>query len=254
MPFPAPSTSRRRDPDLAPHPDPPVLRLAPPSRRVTGDEAARALLHPDRARTLLPFLDRARSVTEAARELRVKPNTLLYRVRRLVELGLLCEAGEAVRGGRKVRLYRAAAESFFVPFEAARQSTPEEFLACADAPWRELHRRSAARALRRADPDRIGVRFTGEGGRARYAFEAPGAPDAPVAVRHEWAALRLDAASAAALEEELRAVLRRYARRSGGGRVLIHWSLVPLAADDALAERLGAFATPAAEPAARVGT
>ena len=67
--------------------------------------AAAALTNPRTLRQLEPFLNRERTVLEAARESGVKPNTILSRVKRFVNLGLLVVVREEARAGRAVKVW-----------------------------------------------------------------------------------------------------------------------------------------------------
>ncbi|MEX2502790.1 MAG: hypothetical protein WD336_10475, partial [Trueperaceae bacterium] len=123
----------------------------PHRTEVVHDEArASLLLNARTRRQLAPFLGQARSVGEAARLTHEKPNTVLARVRRFVAAGLLEEVGRRPRGGRSLRLYRAVAEVFFVPFEASPADSLEEALAEREAWVQRLLRRSVVRARREA--------------------------------------------------------------------------------------------------------
>ena len=92
---------------------------------VKDADAARALADPKRRHYLLPFIREELSLSEAARRLGVKPNSLLYHVDKLLELGLLGVARVEPRRGRASKLYRASAERFFVPFSLTQADTVE---------------------------------------------------------------------------------------------------------------------------------
>lgn len=91
--------------------DPDTLhRVADPARAViVGD--------PVRSRFLQPFLGRERTVTEAAAELGCTPNTMLYRVRRMLAVGLLRIVATRSRAGRSIKVYRSSHDGYFVPNE-----------------------------------------------------------------------------------------------------------------------------------------
>ena len=95
---------------------------------VTNAEAARLLTDTSQLRLLEPFFKREATLSEVAAETGVKLNTLLYRVNRFVELGLLTVVREEPRRGKPVKVYRASAEDFFVPFEVMASSSLEQLL------------------------------------------------------------------------------------------------------------------------------
>ena len=92
--------------------DPGTLhRIADPAQAViVGD--------PLRSRFLQPFLGRETTVTEAATELGCTPNTMLYRVRRMIDAGLLRVVAIRSRAGRSIKVYRSSHDGYFVPTEA----------------------------------------------------------------------------------------------------------------------------------------
>lgn len=90
-------------------------------------DAARALTDSKQQRYLLPFIREELSLSEAARRLEVRPNTLLYHVNKLLALGLLEVAQVKQRRGRASKLYRASAERFFIPFSLTQADTVESF-------------------------------------------------------------------------------------------------------------------------------
>lgn len=65
---------------------------------------------------LLPFVGRAISISQAAAEQNESANTLLYRVRRWLRLGLIVQAGTQTHAKGCMKLYTCPAQSFFVPF------------------------------------------------------------------------------------------------------------------------------------------
>ena len=87
----------------SPHTPPP--RLAP--------AAAALLVDTRRNRFLMPFLARARGVSETAAELGVGKSLVSYWVGRMCRLGLL----EPVAGDDRRRRYRSTADHFQVPLE-----------------------------------------------------------------------------------------------------------------------------------------
>jgi hypothetical protein len=173
------------------------------------------------------FLGRTRSVREAADALGRDLDAVLYRVRRLLAVGLLEVAAVQARAGRPIKRYRAVHDAWFVPFEALPYADLEEtFL--------DLHAVHAARAARaaarwlagrpwagyRIEVDatgRMSMRGAAEDDDAA-AHDGPprrlGGPGGPMDAGNE---LRLSPADARALNDDLAALLATYEGRAEDG-------------------------------------
>ena len=97
-------------------------------QEVTDVKAAELLTDWRQRRFLEPFVQRPTSMSEAAGELGVKLNAMHYRVKQLLDLGLLEVKGKAKRKGRAVKLYGPTAEQFFVPFASTPHETVEAMI------------------------------------------------------------------------------------------------------------------------------
>ncbi|WP_019588583.1 helix-turn-helix transcriptional regulator [Deinococcus apachensis] len=214
-----------------------------PRRAVITDEAAGTwLVDLEAQRFLAPFLRRDCTVARAARELGVKANSLLYRVERLVSLGLLRVVREERRQGKAVKVYRASADEFFVPFAATGAAALEDLVRALSAPLGHVLVSNSVAVMRARDLD-IGVRVfrdaAGETGRVRTHLAFP--DGSRVDTRgDEWpplmdtwhGGLRLSRAQGKAFQRELEDLLEKYARISvdepGELRLLAHLALTPL--------------------------
>ncbi|NAZ82266.1 helix-turn-helix domain-containing protein [Kineococcus sp. R8] len=85
---------------------------------VTDPAKVAILTDPRRVRFLRPFLARSATVSQVAVELDVTPNALLYRVRRMLQVGLLQVVEERARAGRAVRVYRSSHDGYRIPMAA----------------------------------------------------------------------------------------------------------------------------------------
>ena len=97
-------------------------------RLVEDQRAADTLVDPLKRRYLEPFLGQTLTLQGAADKLGIPANSMLYQVRRLLSLRLLEVVSIEARGGRSSKLYRASAESFFVPFGSTSAETLEALL------------------------------------------------------------------------------------------------------------------------------
>ena len=197
--------------------------------------AADILTNPRTLRGLEPFLGRDCTVSQAAEETSEKPNTVLSRVRRFLNLGLLKISGERSRGGRAVKLYRSAADLFFIPYEATSAETLEAAMAERDAYWEATLRRGVVRARTQA-VGAWGTRVYRDGrGRlqvqaalnpeSNYTTLEPGDP----AVLSAWRdAVYLDFEDAKALQREMFGLLKTYLQKRGAQRYIVRLGMAPL--------------------------
>lgn len=95
---------------------------------VEDQRAADTLIDPLKRRYLEPFMDQTLTLQQAADKLGIPANSMLYQVKRLLSLGLLKVVRIEARSGRPSKLYRASAESFFVPFRNTSAETFEALL------------------------------------------------------------------------------------------------------------------------------
>lgn len=162
------------------------------------------------------FAPRPRSVSQVAEALSEPIAKIFYHVTRFLRQGLLVVEREERRAGKPVKYYRTAAPSFLVPQELidrpCTQGLTEELRQALDAAMAE---REIAGVLFSADQD----------GGINMAL-APASPGGPVPSVEIWYTIRLPDEAAAALADELAALLARYERLSGSGKeFLVHAAL-----------------------------
>ena len=206
-----------------------------PSLTVTDPDTAAALTNPKTLRQLEPFLNRERTVLEAARETGVKPNTMLARVRKFTALGLLIVTREVPRAGRAVKVYRSSAESFFVPYEVTPSETLESAMRERERYWETLLRQNVVR-VRSEDVGSWGTRIYRDA-RGRLQVQAAVtpqrnytllAPERPAALSAWRDAVCLDFDDAKALQGEMFALLKKYQQKAGAQRYILHLGLAPI--------------------------
>lgn len=202
---------------------------------ISDPEAAKALIDPGSLQRLAPFIGRTLSVSQAAELTGEKANTTLKRVRRFVALGLLEVAGEVARAGRPIKLYRAVADTFFVPFEATDAESLEVALAERDRLSEQLLRRNVVKSRL----DTIGAWGTRIYRDPRGRLQVQTAltpssnvtsldPEAP-AVLSAWRdSLKLDFEDAKALQREMFDLLQRYLEKDGAQRYVVHLGMAPM--------------------------
>jgi DNA-binding transcriptional ArsR family regulator len=96
--------------------------------RIEEPEAVQVLIDHHELRFLKPFVLKEHSLSQAAKELGMTPSAMLYRIKKLLRLGLIELARVEPRKGRAVKYYRATSERFFVPFEATSAESLERLL------------------------------------------------------------------------------------------------------------------------------
>ncbi|WP_102128047.1 hypothetical protein [Deinococcus planocerae] len=109
-------------------------------------EQARVLLDLAYAPTLNVLMTREASAGEVARETKSPVKRAHHLLTRLLGAGLIEVTGERKRGGRPVKLYRAA-RSYEVPFALTDAATLEELVAALHRPFLEAYFRARARPL-----------------------------------------------------------------------------------------------------------
>jgi hypothetical protein len=204
--------------------------------RVESPEAARLLTDLTELRYLEPFLRRECTVKEAADTLGVPLDTLYFRVRRAERLGVLRVSRLERRAGRAVKRYTTSADGFFVPFLTVPDADFEGLVLGFDLMLeRLLIRNSLVAAHNESKAALFGFRvFLDDAGRLKvdaatgplepYDFLDPRNP----ATYTAWQQLQLGFEDAKALQFEMDALWRKYARRQGSQEYLVRFAMAPL--------------------------
>jgi hypothetical protein len=208
---------------------------------LNNTEAAKVILDLRQRRFLKPCLGQERSVQQAAEELQIKPNSLLYQVKRLVRLGLLQQTRLLRWSGRPQKLYRATADSFYVPFSLYDAATLEEILMVFDLPWLEWFNRNLARAILNnpGGPDGFLIERQSDGRvRVVFAHGQTGSlhhnPANHPTILSDWLVLRLSPSEAKALQKEQLELFSRYSGYRKGQPYAVLLGLTPVSIDSEL--------------------
>lgn len=211
---------------------------------VTTVEAAELLCDLELQRYLVPFIARECTVAQAAGELGLTTNSLLYRVRRFQAAGLLRVVREVPRAGRAVKVYRSVADGFYVPFALTRAETLEALFLKLDTPLQTLFYQSLARVMTQTETDRsetdmgLTVWRAGKTDVRTRVSSGPGnlfdplSPGAPSALPFWSPEVWLEPDDAKALLHEMVTLIGRYHHRGGRQRYLLHLGLAPLGDDE----------------------
>jgi hypothetical protein len=185
--------------------------------RITSARAAAVFAAARQRKILLSLIERERSPSELGRLTDTPLNLLHYHVGTLLRLGLVRVARIQARAGAPIKYYRAVARSFFVPAELLRARPGVELA----ARLRERLEKGLAGCVQGVHYSHDGVgprmRVVEDAGRGSFATEI-------------WLELRLSAGDASEMDAALRALLRRFDRRSQetGRRYLVHAAFAPV--------------------------
>jgi predicted transcriptional regulator len=204
---------------------------------VNQHDVVRALVDPMIRQFLEPFLGRECTIKTAAEHLRISPNSVLYRVNRLLELGLVRITRIEPRRGRAIKYYQSVADAFVATFERFDEAAIKELYALHETANLEMFSEAMARV-----GSRIGLlasdivftlsRTTLGDVKAEINIARDGTPldltrvDLPAA-RGSWSFLRLDPQDAKNLQRELLELQRRYEDKRGTDRYVLRLGLVP---------------------------
>jgi hypothetical protein len=204
---------------------------------IRNPEAVRTLLNHKQRRAFRPFMRQTLSISEAAALVGESLNTMLKRVQRWLEYGLLIETTSSIApSAGQPKRYTAAAESFFVPQSVIARLDLEQLLEQLDAFEANIMRRGQLEAALQVDD--WGLRFTldddqdwniqpARTGMQPWNYKALDAP----AILAETNLLELGFADAKALQRELMEVVRKYLNRSGDGRYIVRLGMAPVPED-----------------------
>ncbi|MBB5234007.1 helix-turn-helix domain-containing protein [Deinococcus budaensis] len=208
---------------------------------VTQPAAVRVLLSARYQPVLRRLMLGEWAVADLARACGLPLNAAHHRVQTLVKQGLVAVTRTRPRRGRPVRLYRAAAEAFFVPYAATPAASPEALVAQRE---QDFTRRfdQALLALGQSlvrDEREIGVRLYREGHQVVQDLTPQAGHFDPAALLQPQQPavalisepLRLSREEAKTLQRELAELYGRYAGRPGPGSYLLRLHLMPAAGD-----------------------
>lgn len=219
--------------------------------RVTDPAAAAFLVEDANRRYLRPFLEREASVSEAAENLGEPVENVYYRVKRMLDLGILEVTREVPRAGRPVKRYRSVGNGLFVPFSVTGAADLEESRRATNTELDARLVHGQTRAMREAHDTRAtwGYRVYRDADDSTHFDYAPyDAPDdfdpqllalqedSP-AVVSTWVQMPLPRQVAKELQREMIELVGRYRQRAtdegpGARDYLLRVALAPLAEQD----------------------
>jgi len=201
---------------------------------VTNLEMARVLSDPEHLRYIAPFLEHEHTVSEVAAEVGSTLSTTYRKLKRYCDLGILEVSREHKRKGRAIKVYRAVADAFFVPFQLTGGA--EE----GSARWQKHWERDFQRGFRHAfgQFDGWGQRlFRKDGVFTIMLAKGPNedvdmlGEGMPALYNRFHDSLYLDFTEAKAFQRELDTLFVKYSAQCGQQRYLMRISFVPVPED-----------------------
>ena len=95
---------------------------------VSNEELSKILIDTEELSILEPFFKGEVILNEVAEKYSIKLNTLLYKVNKWIELGLIEVIREETRNGSALKIYQATAKTFIVPFSTTEKVGLAELL------------------------------------------------------------------------------------------------------------------------------
>jgi hypothetical protein len=215
-----------------------------PPFRLTSARAATFVTSPVSSRFFTPFLGRERTVASVAHDIGVSIGAVTYRMRQMIDLGLIVCTRIQTRAGRPIRHYRSAADAVFAPleltsldsvrhlFSSGRTDTQDALDTSIETAWLQIGRdHDWGTHLYRPKPDApVNRDFVPASLATSEAFwEATLRPNAP-AVWDQYAEIRLTHRHAKRFQRELAELVRKYGSSPSDPRsrpYLVHLALAP---------------------------
>ncbi|HEY3887910.1 MAG TPA: winged helix-turn-helix domain-containing protein, partial [Caulobacteraceae bacterium] len=182
--------------------------------QISDPRAAGAFARPRQRSIVLALIGQERSPSELSALTGSRLNLLHHHLGKLVALGLIHVAREQRRGGRAVKYYRATAKAFSIPAELMTAPIDGDLAG-------QLRERLEFSRMRTVQ----GVVYSWENGGPSIRLIHD--PASRLSGSELWLELRLTAAEAATLTEQMSALLRPFYGRSveAGERYIVHTAI-----------------------------
>lgn len=195
---------------------------------------AKLLADPKTFRYFGPFIAQERSAKEAAEEVKISVELMLYHIKNFMRVGLLEVKRMQGRQGRGIKYYRAISDAFFLPLEVTPFADLEERLTADLARRQELIIHNTARVLREVNGEGRRI-YRASNGKIMSESVAHSSsrdplddPNGPAAINFDLG-VTLTYREAKALQRELYNIVKRYQQPAQeGSRYLLAVTLLPL--------------------------
>jgi DNA-binding transcriptional ArsR family regulator len=184
------------------------------SLTVSDPKVAAFLNDTTKNRFMTPFIARERSLSEAAKIVGVKLNTMTYWVKKLLEMKLLQQTRTESRKGSSMRYYRSVADEIIVPADLIPKESYEAVLLQQFQPLFEHLIRISVRSALKQHPGGWNLHFSRRPDGIVWREDKPDLPGGrralPFPALNDWYRPILTKESAKRLEKELIELLERY--------------------------------------------
>lgn len=204
---------------------------------VSDATAANTLLHPDTVENLRPLMTQALSIRELSDVLQQPFAKMHYQVKKYVDLGFVVVSSSQLHKGRMRHRYCARAQRFFVPFALTAAHDLKSFLRSHDAQWYEPLLDAYVNCFQESNINMaaLGIGISLEAESNLYTFNITDEPanlakDMPCFPKLDrlWdTSFYLSVEDAAAMQEEITAVLAKYRQKKSGARYVVRFAYAP---------------------------
>jgi DNA-binding transcriptional ArsR family regulator len=206
----------------------------PSSFTVSDPKVAAFLNDTTKNRFVAPFIAKERSLSEAAKIVGVKLNTMTYWINKLLEMKLIQQTRSEPRKGSSVRYYRSIADEIIVPVDLIPKESYEAVLLEQLQPLFEHLIHANVHSALRQHPGGWNLHFSCRPDGVVWREDKPDLPGGrralPLPALNDWYQPILTKEAAKNLERELIELLERYQSypaEKHSKRYIAHIALVP---------------------------
>lgn len=223
--------------NLSSHTTPAPLPQQKALHIVNSATAANILLQPDTVENLRPLMTAALSIRELSDVLAQPFAKVHYQLKKYVSLDLVTRSSSQLHKGRMRHRYCSSAQRFFVPFALTAAHDLKSFLRSHDEQWYESLLDAYVTCLQESNVNMaaLGIGISLEAESNLYTFHISDEPDnldkdMPCFPRLDslWdTRFYLSVDDAAAMQEEIKAILAKYHQKRSGVRYVVRFAYAP---------------------------
>ena len=206
---------------------------------VSNEELSKILIDTQELGVLEPFFKGDVILSEVAEKYDIKLNTLLYKVNKWIDLGLVEVTREETRNGRAIKIYQATAKTFIVPFSTTDKVGLADLLVDMNTKAQQIFYEGMAESLKVFPDVHIYVqlnsrnyleRTLGSDDINEFKIEDLSNPQIPACFSAQGGSLFLNHETAKAFQTELLELLVKYNKlnKTGSQRYDFHMGIAPV--------------------------
>ena len=206
---------------------------------VNNQELSNILIDTKELTYLDPFFKGDVILSDVAEKYDIKLNTLLYKVNKWIELGLVEVVREETRNGRAIKIYQATAKTFIIPFSTTDKVGLTELLVDMNARAQQIFYEGMAESLNIFPNIHIYVQLNSQNYLERtlgsddlneFKLDDLMQPEVPACFSAQGGSLFLNHETAKEFQKELIELLLKYNKlnNSGAQRYDYHIGLAPI--------------------------